>query len=177
MSSAAPRILPASEKAKFANNLFQRKVLKKEVPPYRPQFLKACKHIILHPGARGVIEGMALALGMPLDSQEPSMNALYWYGNTSGASLWYALGWLETVQGVGRGERVMQIGLGAGFECSTSVWRALHPIKTTHNAWNHVLGGKEGEAKEIFMKCVAGEVPFPKTHRVQSKLSLASVRN
>lgn len=88
------------------------------------------------------------------------MNTLYYYGNVSSASVWYTQGWTETVRGVKKGDLSWHIGLGAGFEANSAVWCALRDIKVTHSAWAHVLGGREGEAADIFRRCAAGEAPF-----------------
>ena len=98
------------------------------------------------------------------------MNTLYWYGNVSSASVWYTQGYTETVRGVKKGDRSWHIGLGAGFEANSAVWRALRDIKATHAAWAHVLGGREGEAAAVFARCAAGEDPFElKPHQSKVK--------
>ena len=60
-------------------------------------------------GGRGVIEGLGAQLGLSKAQVEASFNSLYWYGNTSSASLWYVLSYIEAVQGVRRGEVVWQV--------------------------------------------------------------------
>ena len=59
--------------------------------PYVPDFKKAFDHFCLHAGGRGVIEGLSKQLALPAGKQAPSYNSLFWYGNTSSASLWYAV--------------------------------------------------------------------------------------
>lgn len=162
-------ILPTSEKIKYSANWINRKVLKKDVPEYKPDFLKACKHVLVHSGGRGVIIAMGKALNLTYEQQESAINGLYWYGNTSGSSVFYSLGHLETVHGVKKGERIMQLGLGAGFECNTVVWRALRNNHVTHRAWEHVLGDARGEALEVFNKLLNNEQPFEITVPIVSK--------
>jgi len=120
-----------------------------------------------------MIENVAKSLRLPIETQEPSMNALYWYGNTSSSSIWYAAGWAETVKGIKKGERMMQLGLGAGFESNASVWRALRDIDTPHNAWKHVLGGAEGEAKDVFMRVCRGEATGSSTLLIKQDIMVS----
>lgn len=102
------------------------------------------------------------------------MNSLYWYGNTSSACIWYSMGYKETVEGVRRGQRVMNIGMGAGFEFNTNVWRALRDIHEPHTAWGHIKG-RESEAKEIFTMCCRGEKPY-QIERPISKIQRVRLR-
>ena len=60
-------------------------------------------------GGRGVIEGLGKQLALPDRKLEPSYASLYWYGNTSSASTWYGLAFVEAVQRVRCGERVWQV--------------------------------------------------------------------
>ena len=47
----------------------------------------------------------------------------------------YAWGYVETVQGVRRGERVWQLAFGSGFKCNSAVWVALRDCRDQHDAW------------------------------------------
>ena len=135
MTKMAPLVLPLSEQLKFAAVWAVRAALPPSHPrrpaPYVPDFKKAFDHFCLHAGGRGVIEGLSKQLALPAGKQAPSYNSLFWYGNTSSASLWYALGYIETVQGVKSGDVVWQVGFGSGFKCNSAVWTALRPIKDT----------------------------------------------
>lgn len=62
-------------------------------------------------GGRGVIEGLGSQLGLSQRQLEPSASTLYWYGNTSSSSLWYALSYIESRQTVKKGDRVWQVSL------------------------------------------------------------------
>ena len=68
---------------------------------------------------------------------KPSREALFHYGNTSSASVWYELAWSEACSknGVLPGEKVWQIAFGSGFKCNSAVWKALRHNKTQHTAW------------------------------------------
>ena len=141
MTKMGPLVLPLTEKVKFVANLLLRAVLppSSAPPPYVPDFKRAFDHFCLHAGGRGVIEGLSKQLALPADKAAPSYNSLFWYGNTSSASLWYALGYIEAVQGVARGDVVWQVGFGSGFKCNSAVWKALHSGRdATHVAWAHM---------------------------------------
>lgn len=42
---------------------------------------------------------------------------------------------VSTQVGVKKGERLWMLGFGTGFKCNSAVWKALRPIKFTHEAW------------------------------------------
>ena len=56
-----------------------------------------------------MIEGLGSQLGLSQRQLEPSASTLYWYGNTSSSSLWYALSYIESRQTVKKGDRVWQV--------------------------------------------------------------------
>lgn len=147
LTRLGPLVLPWGEKLAFAANWVARKVLHARVLPYVPDFRRAFNHFCLHVGGRGVVEGLSKQLGLNDHQMSPSANTLYWYGNTSSSTVWYSFGYVESVQGVGVGERVWQIGFGSGFKCNSAVWRALRPVKRWHGAWEQLRGtGREEEA-------------------------------
>ncbi len=67
-------------------------------------------NVCLCAGGRAVIEGLGTQLGLSQHQADPSSHALYWYGNTSSSSLWYALAYIESIQRVKTGQRVWQVG-------------------------------------------------------------------
>jgi len=50
-------------------------------------------------------------------------------------ALRYAWGYVETKQGVRRGDRVWQLAFGSGFKCNSAVWVALRDCNDQHDAW------------------------------------------
>jgi len=56
-----------------------------------------------------VIEGLGSQLSLSQRQLEPSSSTLYWYGNTSSSSLWYALSYIESRQTVHKGDKVWQV--------------------------------------------------------------------
>jgi hypothetical protein len=55
----------------------------------------------------------------------------------------YTLGYVESVLGAKRGERVLQVGVGSGVKCSVSVWRALRDVRDVQPAWEQRLSAEE----------------------------------
>ena len=47
----------------------------------------------------------------------------------------YAWTYVETFQGVRRGDRVWQLAFGSGFKCCSAVWVALRDNAEQHDAW------------------------------------------
>ncbi|PSC74991.1 very-long-chain 3-ketoacyl-synthase [Micractinium conductrix] len=154
MTRLGPLVLPWSEKLVFAANWVARNVLRMRVARYIPDFREAFDHFCLHAGGRGVVEGLSKQLRLTQKQMAPSANTLHWYGNTSSSTVWYSFGFVESVQGVKRGDIVWQIGFGSGFKCNSVVWRALRPVKTMHKAWQHI-SGREGQALEVLARIAA----------------------
>ena len=124
-------VLPYSEQLKFVANLFVRKFLRRRVKPYMPDFKKSFHHYCIHAGGRAVIDGLEKALNLQRHHILPSRAALWCFGNTSSASIWYELAFIERHFSIGRGERVWQIAFGSGISCNSAVWTALRPIHDT----------------------------------------------
>ena len=151
LTKMGPLVLPLGEKLAFAANWIARKVFAAKLQPYIPRFNKAFDHFCLHAGGRAVVTGLSRQLNLSEDKMAPSANALHWYGNTSSSTVWYSFSWIETVQGVAKGERVWQVAFGSGFKCNSCVWRALKNIKREHGAWKHIAG-QETRAVETIIK-------------------------
>lgn len=113
----------------------QTQILRHSLKPYVPDFTSAFEHFCLHTGGRAVIEAMEEQLGLPYTLVRPSKEALRRYGNTSSASIWYVLAWIEALQGVRAGDRVWQIAFGSGFKVNSAVWTARRAIADAHPAY------------------------------------------
>jgi 3-ketoacyl-CoA synthase len=148
LTALGPKVLPLSEQAKFGANLVVRqlarrsKALARRLPaswtqPYVPAFSKAFNHVCIHTGGRGVIDTIQKQLNLSYDSAEPSRAALYRFGNTSSASIWYCLAFIEHFKGVRRGDAVWQLAFGSGFKVNSAVWVANRRLaEGTHRAWD-----------------------------------------
>jgi 3-ketoacyl-CoA synthase len=100
MTSLGPLVLPLSEQLLFAANLLARRLAAASKPaaralpltwtrPYTPDFKRAFDHMCIHTGGRGVIDTIEKELALPKAWVEASRAALYQFGNTSSASIWW----------------------------------------------------------------------------------------
>ena len=55
-----------------------------------------------------MIEGLGAQLQLDDRQRGPSANTLRYYGNTSSSTVWYSLGFVESCQGLARGDTVWQ---------------------------------------------------------------------
>lgn len=129
ITTLAPLAFPITEHIKFFFYLFRKKVLRVQgLPPYIPDFHNAFDHFCIHTGGRAVIDVMQTALKLTDYDLAPSRYALKRFGNTSSASVWYELGFIEETGRVKRGDIVWQIAFGSGFKCNSAVWQALRDV-------------------------------------------------
>ena len=133
ITKLGPRVLPLSEQLAFACSLIARKFLNVKVPAYVPDFKRAFEHVCIHAGGRGVLDEIQKGLSLTDWYMEPSRMSLCRFGNTSSASIWYELSYLEAKGRIGRGHRVWQIAFGSGFKCNSAVWRALRTVHAEKN--------------------------------------------
>ena len=129
-------MLPISEQLIFGLNLVLRKVFKRKIKPYIPNFKTAFEHVCIHTGGRAVIDEIEKQLKLGDAIAEPSRATLFRFGNTSSSSIWYILAYMESIRGVKKGDRVWQLGFGSGFKCNSAVWKSLRNNKEVHHAWD-----------------------------------------
>ena len=95
----------------------------------------------MHAGSTGVLKAIQKALRIPDTAMAPSIATLARFGNTSSASTWITLAYVEaSARGVKRGDRLWQLGLGGGFKCLSATWRAVRDVKIDHPAWEPTVG-------------------------------------
>ena len=136
LTCLGPKVLPLSEKLLFAGNWVGRKVFKaRGLKPYVPDFKTAFDHFAIHPGGKAVIDGVGKALGLTPRQCLPMLAPFERYGNTSSSSTWYAWAFIETEQGVKKGDRLWQLAFGSGFKCASATWTALRDCGEAHDAW------------------------------------------
>jgi hypothetical protein len=75
-----------------------------------------------------VLDGIGKELLLDEPAMEASRAVLQDYGNVSSSTTWYTLGYVESVRGAKKGDRLLQIGVGSGIKCGVNVWRAVRDI-------------------------------------------------
>ncbi|GFP86997.1 3-ketoacyl-coa synthase 4 [Phtheirospermum japonicum] len=126
-------MLPISKQLLFFATLVIKKLVKKKVKPYIPDFKLAFDHFCIHAGGRAVIEELEKNLQRLPSHVEASKMTLHRFGNTSSSSIWYELAYIEAKGRMRRGHRVWQIAFGSGFKCNSAVWEALRGVKSAEN--------------------------------------------
>jgi 3-ketoacyl-CoA synthase len=149
LASLGPRVLPLREQAKYALGLAARRLAAASkaaarrmpaawwsAPGAPPDFASAFEHVCIHTGGRGVIDAIERQLALPAAAVLPSRAALYRFGNTSSASIWYVLAYTEALGRVRAGDRVWQLAFGSGFKVNSAVWVAARDVRDAHAAWD-----------------------------------------
>ncbi|CAL8470885.1 g10429 [Coccomyxa elongata] len=104
---------------------------------YRPDMGKAFDHILIHTGAAAVISTVVRGLRLDPLAAVPSSETLQRFGNTMLCSTYYVLANIESMNGVKKGDRILQLSFGAGFKCGAGFWRTLRDVKNAkHSAWD-----------------------------------------
>lgn len=86
-------------------------------------------------GGAKVLDGIGKELQLDEFALEPSRMVLHDYGNVSSSTTWYTLGYVESVRGAKKGDRLLQIGVGSGIKCGVNVWQAVRDIHDVQDAW------------------------------------------
>ncbi|KAG1670362.1 hypothetical protein FOA52_000122 [Chlamydomonas sp. UWO 241] len=147
-----PKVLSTHEKLRYAHSAVTRWVGRKtgspagNEPEYVPTFSGSLDHFLIHAGGAKVLDGLGKALRLTEKDLEPSRAVLFEYGNVSSSSTWYTLGYVESVRGVKRGDRIMQIGVGSGIKCGVNIWQATRDIGDVHRAWEHRVAPEHAAA-------------------------------
>lgn len=71
-----------------------------------------------------MLKGIQQGMKLPARTMIPSFAALSYYGNTSSSTTWYSMTYLESLVGIKKGERIMQIGCGGGMK--VMIGRTVH---------------------------------------------------
>eukprot|EP00871_Galdieria_phlegrea_P005040 jgi/Galph1/5537/GphlegSOOS_G4168.1 len=129
LTALGPLVLPISEHILFFwNYLLRQTPFYRSRGPYVPDFHKAFQHFCIHTGGRAVIDALEKVLKLTEDDVKPSRYVLYRFGNTSSASVWYELEYIETRGRMRKGHKIWQIAFGSGFKCNSAVWQSLVSI-------------------------------------------------
>ena len=137
ITTLAPKVLPWSEKLKFAANFAACKLSKTNYKPYTPNFQTAINHFCIHPGGKAVLDGIEKNLSLSNYHMEPSRMSLHRFGNQSSSSIWYVLAYMEAKHRVRKNDIVWQIALGSGIKCNSAIWKSLRcdQLGNGENPW------------------------------------------
>ncbi|KAI4352123.1 hypothetical protein L6164_006404 [Bauhinia variegata] len=142
LRDVVPKILPLWELVKLSMIYFQQsKMNKGQTKNLMGEVLNlksGIEHFCLHPGGRAVIDQIGKGLGLNGYDLEPTRMTLHRWGNTSAGGLWYVLGYMEAKKRLKKGDRVLMIGLGAGFKCNSCVWEVTRDLEDS-NVWKDCL--------------------------------------
>lgn len=144
----APKIMPVTELLRYVfTSYLQGKAI--------IDFKTCIEHFIIHTGGKKLIDDLGTNLGLSEYDLEPSRMALHRFGNTSAASIWYVLSYMEAKKRLKKGDAVLMINPGAGFKCNScvlevardledvTVWKDCidrYPLETTANPFMEKYG-------------------------------------
>ncbi|XP_058726506.1 probable 3-ketoacyl-CoA synthase 21 [Vicia villosa] len=140
IGTLGPLVLPWREQFLYVISILCYKLCSRRTSIYTPKFNRAFEHFCIHSGGRAVIQAIERNLKLKELDVEPSKMTLYRFGNTSSASIWYELSYIEAKGRMKCGDRVWQIAFGSGFKCNSAVWKCLSDVKPDiTTAWRDTI--------------------------------------
>ncbi|KAM0035470.1 putative very-long-chain 3-oxoacyl-CoA synthase [Helianthus debilis subsp. tardiflorus] len=106
ITTLGPLVLPISEQLLFFCTLIAKKLFKKSIKPYIPNFKLAFDHFCIHAGGRAVIDELEKNLQLSPTHVEASRMTLHRFGNTSSSAIWYELAYIGEKERVRKGHRI-----------------------------------------------------------------------
>ncbi|KAM5556225.1 3-ketoacyl-CoA synthase 19 [Rosa sericea] len=131
----ALKALPITELFRYAlNSRCRNKAAAKEVVSMGLNLKAGLDHFCIPPTEAAVVNGIGKRLALNDYDLEPSRMALHRFGNTSSGGLWYVLGYMEAKKRLKKGNKILMVGFGAGYECNNCVWKVLRDLDDA-NVW------------------------------------------
>jgi 3-ketoacyl-CoA synthase len=142
MKRLVPRVLPATELARFVAAVACRAFLRRRwggaASSSKINFKAGADHFCLHPGGVAVIDAVKRSMGLEERDVEPSRMTLHRWGNTSASSVWYVLSYMEAKGRLKVGDRVLMVAFGSGFKCNSCVWEVTGDM-ADEGVWAHCV--------------------------------------
>ncbi|KAL7713595.1 3-ketoacyl-CoA synthase [Entamoeba marina] len=127
LNTLMPKVMSWKEIFNFAYDYCLKALGKRDKKEqFTPNFKETFQGFCIHSGGRAIIDGLQEHLKLTDEDCMPSRAALYRFGNTSSASVWYELMFLQRVHALIKGDRVWQIAFGSGLKCNSCVWEKLN---------------------------------------------------
>lgn len=95
-------------------------------------------HFCIPPTESAVINRIGKGLGLNDYDLEPVRMALHRFGNTSSGGLWYVLGYMEAKKRLKKGDKILMISFGSGYECNNCVWEVIKDLDD-ENVWKDCI--------------------------------------
>ena len=95
-------------------------------------------HFCIPPISTDVVDAFGKGLGLNDFDLEPTKMALHRFGNTSAGGLWYVLGFMEAKKRLRKGNGILMISFGAGYECNSCMWEVMRDLDDA-NVWEDCI--------------------------------------
>lgn len=132
------RVLPLRELLRYVTASQFRSSKQKNNQTHGLNLKAGIDHFCIPPISSEVNDAFGKGLGLNDYDLEPTRMALHRFGNMSAGGLWYVLGYLEAKKRLKRGNRLLMMSIGAGYECNSCVWEVMKDLDDA-NVWEDCI--------------------------------------